>query len=216
MKKNNYCLMLSEGVVNAIDLCAAREGTNRSALINRILAEYVSYITPEMRAAQIMSSVRQALESGFRYEAQSESMLSLCSTLAYRYNPTVKYCLELYRGGDLLGEIRLSLRTTNRTVLFLLERFSLAFARVEERMIGNCQYTLQPGKLSRILRLRKNDGISDLLSFSDLGKLVAEYIAMLDSALKAFFAYYTPDERAAVLAVESVYSRYLSSAKILL
>ena len=50
--------MLSEGVVRAVDAEAARLGTNRSALINRILAEYVSYVTPEMRARQILCSVR--------------------------------------------------------------------------------------------------------------------------------------------------------------
>ena len=40
MKKSLYSLMLSDEVVREIDVAAHRLGTNRSALINRILAEY--------------------------------------------------------------------------------------------------------------------------------------------------------------------------------
>lgn len=47
MKKNMYSLMLAEKVVQAIDRLASEKGTNRSNLINQILAEYVSLTTPE-------------------------------------------------------------------------------------------------------------------------------------------------------------------------
>ena len=124
MKKNNYSLMLSEGVVNAIDAAAARAGTNRSALINQILAEYVSYVTPEMRAKEILSRVYESLGIAFRRESVGESAISLYSSLAYRYNPTVKYCLELYRDGQNLGELRVSLRSKNPVLLQLFARFA--------------------------------------------------------------------------------------------
>ena len=49
MKKEVYSLVLSENVVAAVDRMAKERGANRSDLINQILAEYVSYVTPAMR-----------------------------------------------------------------------------------------------------------------------------------------------------------------------
>lgn len=42
-----YSLILAEDVVDEIDKMADAEGTNRSYLINRILADYVGIDTPE-------------------------------------------------------------------------------------------------------------------------------------------------------------------------
>ena len=47
MKKSMYSLMLSEQVVEAIDRLALEQNTNRSRLINEILADYLSFVTPE-------------------------------------------------------------------------------------------------------------------------------------------------------------------------
>ena len=64
MKKSVYSLVLSEGVVDAIDGLACRRGTNRSALINEILAEYVSYVTPEMRMRRVLAGMAGLLSDG--------------------------------------------------------------------------------------------------------------------------------------------------------
>ena len=53
MKKTLYSLMLSEEVVREVDALAHRLGTNRSNLINQILADYVSVTTPERRINDI-------------------------------------------------------------------------------------------------------------------------------------------------------------------
>lgn len=53
MKKNLYSLTLSDEVVREVDALAHRLGTNRSALVNRILSEYVSVPTPERRINDI-------------------------------------------------------------------------------------------------------------------------------------------------------------------
>ncbi len=58
MKKSVYSLVLMDDVVNAIDDMAYQMNTSRSNLINQILAEHVSYITPEMRMKDIFDCVR--------------------------------------------------------------------------------------------------------------------------------------------------------------
>ena len=59
MKKTLYSLMLNEEVVREIDRMAHRMGTNRSALINQILADYTSVVTPERRIENIFHEIEQ-------------------------------------------------------------------------------------------------------------------------------------------------------------
>ncbi len=215
MKKNSYSLMLSEGVVRAIDAEAARRGTNRSALINRILAEYVSYVTPEMRAREILRSVEGALDMAFRTDSATETMLALCSSLAYPYNPTVRYCLELYRGGESLGELRVSLRSKNRLLLRLFEQFCLHFAAVERRYLSHVEYAFGEGRLCRVLRLRQADGLTDMMTLETLGGHVAAYISMLDRSLK-LYCRHASDPAEALAVLDASYRAYLSKAEVLL
>ena len=53
MSKSVYSLVLSDDVVAQIDCAAYALGTSRSNLINQVLAEYVSLITPEKRRKDI-------------------------------------------------------------------------------------------------------------------------------------------------------------------
>ena len=63
MKKNIYSVVLSEDVVAQIDRMAYRLGTNRSGLINQILAEYVAYETPEKKNREILDGVCRMMEA---------------------------------------------------------------------------------------------------------------------------------------------------------
>ena len=53
MGKSVYSVVLSDEVIEAVDEMAYRMKTSRSNLINQILAERVSYTTPEMRIREI-------------------------------------------------------------------------------------------------------------------------------------------------------------------
>ena len=59
MKKTLYSLMLNEEVVREIDALAHQLGTNRSALINQILADYTSVLTPERRIENIFRAMEE-------------------------------------------------------------------------------------------------------------------------------------------------------------
>ena len=60
--KNVYSIVLSSDIVEKIDLLAYENGTNRSNMINQILAEYVSYTTPEKRFREIFQHMQDILE----------------------------------------------------------------------------------------------------------------------------------------------------------
>ena len=68
MKKTVYSLVLSEDVIREVDKLAYQSGTNRSNMVNQILAEYVSLITPEKRMSHLLAEVRRhfAEAAGFQ------------------------------------------------------------------------------------------------------------------------------------------------------
>ena len=62
LSKSLYSLILSDEVIARIDRLATRQGTNRSALVNRILAEYCSMVTPEKRIETVLGAVKTLLD----------------------------------------------------------------------------------------------------------------------------------------------------------
>lgn len=63
MSKSLYSVMLMDEVVREIDRQALQQNTNRSNLINQILAEYVSFTTPEMRISNIFKTIEDFINS---------------------------------------------------------------------------------------------------------------------------------------------------------
>ena len=213
MKKNLYSLILSEDVVRAVDTLAYREGSNRSALINRILAEYVSYTTPEMRVKEVFSELGALLSAtSLLIGEPSQTMLPMRSSLAYKYNPSVRYSVELYRDGDALGALRVSLRTQNAALLSVIRAFYTAFTAVEEELIGEPQVYIEDDKYMRVLRLRKNGAqLEGMQSARDTASIISKYVRTFDSALKTYFALESEEEARA--AIRRIYRSYLRDSK---
>ena len=93
MKKTLYSLMLSDDVVRAVDERAHSLGTNRSSLINQILADYVSITTPERRINDIFHAVEQMLAPSRElvpFFSPRALTMSLKSSLEYKYRPAGK------------------------------------------------------------------------------------------------------------------------------
>ena len=99
MSKSVYSLVLTDEVVEAVDRLAYTMGISRSGFIDRILAERVSFTTPEMRINDIFDSLNRyfsAATENFIVEPGDQSML-IRSSLKYKYNPTIRYGLRIFR-----------------------------------------------------------------------------------------------------------------------
>lgn len=216
MNKSVYSLVLMDDVVEQIDRIAYEMNTSRSNMINQILAEYVSYMTPEKRMREIFSAVEQQLAGGSTFQVllqPSDTMFSLRSALAYKYNPTVRYSVELYRNAKpLLGELRVSLRSQNSTLLLYLLQFFKLWVRVEESFLGRTESTVEDGRFIRKLVLRSEGAEPDN---ETVGEAIAAYIDLFDRALKAFFANLSDPQRA-VVQVQRLYVDYLHGQRILI
>ena len=95
MSKSVYSVVLMDDVVDAVDRLAYEAGTNRSNMINRILAEYVQLATPEQRMQDIFSSIMDAVSGQNALQLMlnaSDAMLSMRSAIHYKYNPSMRCC----------------------------------------------------------------------------------------------------------------------------
>lgn len=205
MSKNIYSLVLSDDVVDAIDALADTAGISRSAMVNRILAERVAYTTPEMRLEEILDSLARAINNGafMLAEKPSGGTLSARTSLKYRYKPTVKYSVEIFsENGRRAGEMRVSFRTQNARLIDDLTGFFKCWAALEQLHIADklsedILYTISDGHFTRTLNMPRGE-ISD----EQLGTAVADYMAMFDGAMKAYFMRLPDIEQAALAAGE--------------
>ena len=211
--KNVYSIVLSADVVEKIDQLAYENGTNRSNMINQILAEYVSYTTPEKRFRDIFIRMENLLAaSSFKAMEPSDTMLSLRSALAYKYNPTVKYNVELYRSSTSeIGELRVSLRTQNAGLILYMTEFYRLWSAVEAKYRGHIPCAAADGKYSRKLILQSLSHTREI----DVGEVIAAYVNAFDKALKAFFRHIQYPENSA-LEVDLIYREYLASNTVLI
>ena len=163
MKKTLYSLMLNDEVVREVDALAHRMGTNRSNLINQILAEYVNYTTPERRINDVLSTIQQLMSPSrdfVPFFAPNTYSMSLKSSLEYKYRPTVKYEVELYRaGGDSIGELTVIFRTQSTALIQAMTSFFRLWKRIEDAHLAPylnapVSYALYDGKFVRSISMR--------------------------------------------------------------
>jgi len=213
MSKSLYSLILSDEVVSEIDRLAYKSGTNRSNMINQILAEYVSYTTPEMRISQVFSALEELLSPSDNFKTllgASSSIMNVRSSLDYKYNPSVKYTVELKRDmTDSIGTLKMSMRTQNSTLTLYMMEFYKMFARIESAYAPGTEYYLDNDRFARSLRLPSGES----LTTAQLGNAIAEYIKMVDSCLKVFF-YNVDSMQSAAYEIEKIILSYLNTRKI--
>ena len=192
MKKTLYSLMLNDEVVREVDALAHRLGTNRSALINQILAEYVDYTTPERRINQVLSAIEQLMSPSrdlVPFFAPNSLSMSLKSSLEYKYRPTVKYEVELYRGaGEAIGELSVVFRTQSAALIEAMMDFFRLWKRIEDAHLRpsvgvEIDYALYEGKFVRSLAAPDRD-----CSAEELAGALSEYIKLFDRLLKGYLS----------------------------
>ncbi len=188
MKKAVYSLVLSEDVVEAVDRMAYAQGTSRSNLINQLLAEAVGYVTPERRMADILQTLSQQMTGLFQLQEQAaEGMLTIRSPLRYRYKPTIRYRVELYRKPEhALGILHASFRTQNKALIADSEAFFRTWANAEMQK-GYCKdsdFSIADGAWKRLFHIPAKPDVTA----EELGAAIGQYIKRVDAALKAYFA----------------------------
>ena len=136
MSKSVYSLVLNDEVVELIDKMARYNGLSRSNMIEKILADATGYETPEKRAFSVFEEIERLISKSpsMRYLSQpSQYMASIMSALDYRYNPAIKYSVELFPNSDHLGQLKVTLRTQNSILINLISDFYTLYTYLEKK-----------------------------------------------------------------------------------
>ncbi len=206
--KSMYSLMLSEAVVNEIDALARKNGKTRSALVNEILAEYVSFVTPEKRINDIFVEVERLFSAiGLPVNRVGrENVLSVKRELEYPYRPTVSYEVELLRvpTNDRFGALRVGYRTTSIKLLSFLLAFFDEIERVEEEYGRGrgIDYEISNGCWTRDLLIPRVN--------VDLGRAITDYVDFLDRQMKRCLA------QGSIYGLDEAYIEYKNRVKTII
>ncbi len=213
MGKTLYSLMLNENVVREIDMLAHKSGTSRSNLINQILAEYVNYTTPERRISDILSAIEQLMMPSREivpFFAPNSQSMSLKSSLEYKYRPTVKYEVELYRGdSDAIGRLSVLFRTQSQSLISDMTSFFRLWKKIEDAYLApkirtQIEYALYDGKFVRSISVPEQDCTAD-----ELARAISEYIKLFDKQMKDYLC-----GNADARSIEVAYYNYLMNTDI--
>lgn len=208
MKKSIYSLTLIDELVREIDKRAYLSGNTRSGLINKILAEYVGFSTPEERRLSVFSEMERLLsgDDNFLINEITDSLFAVRSSLRFKYNPTVKYSVVIYpEAGTFFGELRASLRTQNALLLTEFGSFFSLWQKLEDYYFEHRLSEISGGKFTRRLVTNTN-----AQSERHLADLAARYIKLIHEAMSAYFGL-LPDREAAGQAVSLIYAKHIEN-----
>ena len=191
MKKNLYSLTLSDEVVREVDALAHRMGTNRSALVNRILAEYVSVPTPERRWNDIFEAIEELMTPTRElvpFFSPGSSTMSLKSSLSYKYRPTVKYEVDLGGGNEwTMGTLNTVFRTQSASLIAAMTNFFRLWVQIEDKCLApllgsSIACSLYDGRFVRPLAMPRGKS----LTADDVAGAISTYVQLFDRLLKGY------------------------------
>ena len=217
MGKRLYSLMLMDEVVEEIDKLALRLGTNRSNLVNQILAEHVSVSTPEKQIDSIFRQMEELISRStdlVPLVTPNQLSMSVKSSLKYKYKPTVRYTVQLYRTPeDAVGELTVNFRSQSTGLLNSMARFFMLWKQLEDYYLQGIfeprtiRYQLSESRFVRTIAVPKGR----TYSAEDLSKGISDYVTFFDKAMKHYLAGMLTERD-----LELQYSRYLNSNNYLI
>lgn len=218
MSKSMYSLILVDEIVRAVDKLAHQRGTNRSSLINQILAEHLSLKTPEKRVGEIFAHVEENLDGDTLQVLQrSNSSLVVKGAVNFKYNPTIRYCVELESTPRAyMGELKISTRTQSKTLEARLHMFYELWMQIEQNCStplrkGKPKFEINGGRFKReIIAEHRGEGIDHAV----LGSAIAEYLHMFDKAMGMFFETRTGMDIGTYKDMVSMHERHIENSEI--
>ena len=186
--------MLMDEVVAEVDKLAMRMNTNRSNLVNQILAEYVSVSTPEKQIDSIFRQMEELISRTSELVplvTPNQLSMSVKSSLQYKYRPTVRYVVQLYRTpGSAVGELTVNFRSQSPALLSAMANFFMFWKRMEDAYIaeyyepGALVYELSDSKFVRTIAMPRGRKYSS----EELGRAISSYVTMFDELMKGFLS----------------------------
>lgn len=193
MKKTIYSLMLFDDLIEEVDREAYMKGTNRSQVINDILAEHFGLQTPEQKIQSVLENLEANFEKAMSIgQIVNNTSIRFGKSLKYKYRPKLRYSYEFVgSGSEKYAVLKVSSRTTSRELSDHLDRFFERIAKTEqnrnltEGCCGN-----DAGNHRFVREFRNSSGMDQ--DVSEITACLTRYLKTLDQAMNQYFS--DPDD----------------------
>lgn len=219
MDKSMYTLILLDELVDAVDRLAYENSASRSGIINQILAQHLSMITPEMRIAEIYAAAARVAASHQALQVQNQqagSMLVVKSAIHYKYNPTIRYSVEItVSDRAYTGEFKVLSRSQSDALLSRLTVFYELWSQVEHTCLSEkfstlqLKYSIAGGRFRRWLILERE---GESFDSHGLGEAIGKYIGAFDAGVNLYFSARYGVDAETFSAIQELYRQYLREA----
>ncbi len=214
MSKSIYSLVLNDEIVDIIDKMARINGMSRSNMVEKILADSIEFETPEIKAYNVFEEIEKLISKTqtMRYLSQpSQYMASIMSALDYRYNPAIKYSVELFPSSDHLGQLKVTLRTQNAILLNLISDFYRLYSFLEKKHYNpNATFMFDGAKFTRLFDFPKVN-----VTTKELAEKLTLYVKDFDELLNVYFNNLTTNEKHLFYLVEKRYLELKNNAIVI-
>lgn len=189
-----YSILLDDDLIAAVDRLAQRNGITRSAMIESLISDRISYISPRNRINEIFDDIDRLMSGvdGFTSWTEPDRTAYQLKSGMARYRPSVRYKVKIYdhMAGSDFGELDVRIRSDEPAVLAAEEEFFRAFCRLERIYLAgaipddiSCSLDMRTGRFRRGLRLAA--GVDH--SSSEIAQKITDYVNMLDTLMKRWF-----------------------------
>ena len=148
-----------------------------------------------------------------------DAMLSVRSSLQYKYKPTIRYSVKLYRdAAPMAGALRVSLRTQSEPLLAALQAFFQGWLQLEDQSVadrfpaGQVFAVIEDGKYNREFMWPEETEQPDPQT---VAQAIADYIQVFDDCMKTYFAC-LQEPRQAWRDIQRRYAQYCAQAPAVL
>ena len=207
MIKSVYSLMLFDEIVEKIDQIAYENNTNRSQLINDILAEKIGLVTPEQKIQKILEQLDENFSDTLSVsQINKNSSIQFGKSLKYKYRPKVRYSYEFIsskRGK--YAVLKISSRTKSENLNDHFDEFFKLIASIEKAQRADHGDLAENLTNHKFVRAFEDEGefTQDIETVTDN---LTRYLKMIDRAMNVYFSKVDEAEKKDLLDVlETIY-----------
>ncbi|MGV8906707.1 MAG: hypothetical protein ACOH15_08935 [Acetobacterium sp.] len=188
MIKSVYSLMLFDEIVEKIDQIAYVNNTNRSQLINDILAEKIGLVTPEQKIQKILEQLDENFSDTLSVsQINKNSSIQFGKSLKYKYRPKVRYSYEFTSNEKgKYAVLKISSRTKSEDLIDHFDAFFHLITDIEKKQKDYAADFTNKQTSHKFIREFKEEG-----ELSQDTEIVTDnltrYLKMIDQAMNVYF-----------------------------
>jgi hypothetical protein len=190
MKKSIYSLMLFDEIVEVIDQLAYSRGTNRSAMINEILAKEIGLKTPEQKVKAVIKRLNSNASHNLPVKQINEnSSIAFGACIKYKYSPKIKYSYEFVSGKKgKYAILKVSSRTTSEELCNHFNRFYNILRQIENEFSNGSsdskiEFILDSNKMIRTFKEKNINQYDE----KEVANYLTNYMKMLNDSMGHYF-----------------------------